>query len=56
MRYFSALSRADIAFQREIARNDFLDRNLFVPAVAAVFFFAARFRHLFGPAQRAARL
>jgi hypothetical protein len=46
---------ADIALQGEVAGDDFLDRDFLVPAVAAVFLFAARFGHLFGAAQRAPR-
>ena len=47
---------ADVAFERELARDDFLDRDLLVPAVAAVLLLAARLGHLFGAAQRAPRL
>src|SRR5262245_39659518 len=48
--------RADVALQRELARDDLLDRDLLVPAVAAVLLFTARLRHFFGTAQRAPRL
>src|SRR5436190_15234338 len=48
--------RADVPLQSELARDDFFDRDLFVPALAAVFLFAARLRHFFGAAQRAPRL
>src|SRR3977135_2966193 len=46
----------DVALQRELARDDFFDGNFLVPAIAAVFLLAARFRYLFGTAQRAPRL
>src|SRR5260370_2411366 len=39
--FFCAV-RADVALQRELARDDLLDCDLLVPAVAAVFFLAAR--------------
>jgi hypothetical protein len=42
--------RADVALQRELARDDFFDRDFLVPAVAAVLFLAARLGHLFGAA------
>src|SRR5436190_298390 len=48
--------RADIALQREVARDDFLDRDFLVPAVAAVLLFAARLGDVFGVAERAADL
>jgi hypothetical protein len=47
---------ADVALQREIAGDDFFDRDLLVPAVAAVAFFTARFRDFLGAAQGAALL
>ena len=53
--FFGAV-RADVALQREIARDDFFDRNLLVPAFAAVAFFAARLRDFLGAAQGAAFL
>jgi len=34
--------RADVSLQRELARDDLFDRDLLVPAVAAIFLFAAR--------------
>src|SRR5262245_11035857 len=53
--FFCAV-RADVALQRELARDDFLDRNLFFPAVAAVALLAARLRHFLRAAKRALRL
>jgi hypothetical protein len=47
---------ADIAFQREFTRDDFFDRDLLVPAVAAVLLLAARLRDVLGIAERAANL
>jgi deoxyuridine 5'-triphosphate nucleotidohydrolase len=44
---------ADVAFDRELARDDVLDRNLLFPAVAAVAFVAAWFGDLAGAAQGA---
>jgi hypothetical protein len=43
---------ADIALEGELTRDDFFDGDLLVPAIAAVFFLASRFGHLFGAAQR----
>jgi hypothetical protein len=48
--------RADIALERELARDNFLDRDLLVPAVAALSFFAPRLGHFFRAAQRTPRL
>src|SRR6185295_3018010 len=48
--------RADVALQGELARDDLLDGNLLVPAVAAVLLLATRLGDFFGAAQRAARL
>ena len=45
--------RADVALERELAGDDLFDRDLLVPAVAAVAFFAARLGDLLGAAQRA---
>ena len=45
---------ADVAFQGEFARNDFLDGDFLVPAVPAVFLFPARLGHFLGAAQGAA--
>ena len=42
--------RADVAFQRELTRDDFFDGNLLVPAVTAVAFFAARLGDFLGAA------
>src|SRR5437870_5348555 len=53
--FFSGVS-ADVPFQRELTRDDFLDRDLFFPAIAAILFFAARLRDFLGAAQRASRL
>ena len=50
---FLGAVRADVPFEREFARHDFLDRDLLVPAVAAVFLLAARLGDFFGAAQRA---
>src|ERR1041385_2227088 len=47
---------ADVALERELARDDLFDRDFLVPAVAAVFLLAARLGNLFRAAQRAARL
>ena len=47
--------RADVALQRELARDDLLDGDLLFPAVAAVPLLAARLGHLFGAAERALR-
>src|SRR5687767_6800021 len=43
----------NVALQRELAGDDLLDRDLLVPAVAAVPFFAARLRDFLGAAQGA---
>ena len=48
--------RADVALQRELARDDLFDGDLLVPAVAAVLLFAARLGHFLRAAQRAPRL
>ena len=53
--FFRAMC-ADVAFERELARDDFFDGDFLVPAVAAVLLLAARLRHLLGAAQRAPRL
>src|SRR5688572_18998073 len=47
---------ANVALQRELAGDDLLDRDLLVPAVAAVPFFAARLRDFLGAAQGATLL
>src|SRR5438552_19166456 len=46
----------DVALQGKFARDDLFDRNLLVPAVAAVFLLAARLGNLFRAAQRTPRL
>ncbi len=48
--------RADVAFEREVARDDLFDGDFLVPAVAAVLLLAPRLGDLFGAAQRASRL
>src|SRR5688572_903016 len=48
--------RPDVPLQRELARDDLLDRNLLVPAVAAVPLVATRLRDLFRAAQGASCL
>ena len=48
--------RADVALQRELARDDFFDGDFLVPAVAAILFLAARLGDFLGAAQRAPRL
>src|ERR1044071_4979405 len=48
--------RADIPLQRELAGDDLLDRDLLLPAVAAVAFLAAWFGGILRAAQRALRL
>src|SRR5262245_28276842 len=45
----------DIAFERKLARDDFFDGDLLVPAVAAVFLFASRLRDFLRTAERAPR-
>src|SRR5262249_51042362 len=45
--------RADVALERELARHDLFDGDLLFPAVAAVAFLAAWFRHFFRAAERA---
>jgi hypothetical protein len=47
--------RADVALERELARDDLLDGDLLFPAVAAIALFAARLRDLFRAAERALR-
>ena len=47
---------ADVALQRELARDDLFDRDLLVPAVAAVALLAARLGDFLRAAQRAPRL
>ena len=53
---FLGAVRADVALQRELARDDFLDGDLLVPAVAAVLLLAARLGDVLGVAERAADL
>ena len=53
--FFGAV-RADVAFEGELARDNFFDGDLLVPAVAAVLLLAARLGDVFGAAQRAPRL
>jgi len=45
---FLGAMRADIALECELARDDFLDGDLFFPAVATIPLFATWFRYLFG--------
>ena len=47
---------ADIALQHELAGDDLLDRDLLVPAVAAIPLVAAWFGNLFGVTECAAGL
>ena len=47
--------RADIALQRELARDDLFDGDLLVPAVATVLLFASRLGDLFRTAKGAPR-
>src|SRR6266704_397631 len=44
---------ADVPLQRELARDNFFDRDFLVPAVAAVLFLAAGFGDLLSAAERA---
>ena len=53
---FLGAVRADVALERELAGDDLFDRDLLVPAVAAVALLAARLRDFLGAAQRAALL
>src|SRR5258708_2490048 len=53
---FLRAMRADVALERELARDDLFDRDFLVPAVAAVFLLAPRFGAIFGVADRAANL
>src|SRR3954469_13636887 len=48
--------RADVALQRELARDDLFDGDLLVPAVAAVLLLAPRFGYLLRTAKGAPRL
>src|SRR3954468_19115432 len=48
--------RADVALQRELARDDVLDRDLLVPAIAAVFLLASRLGDFLRVAERASYL
>src|SRR5690606_30005672 len=45
--------RADVSLERELARDDLLDGDLLVPAVAAVLLFTAGLGHVLGAAERA---
>src|SRR5207247_1925229 len=47
--------RADVTLQRELARDDLLDGDFLVPAVAAILLLAPRLRNLFRAAERASR-
>jgi len=47
---------ADVALERELARDDLLDGDLLVPTVAAVLLLATRLGDLLRAAQRAPRL
>src|SRR4029453_1980010 len=51
---FLGAVRADVALQGELTCDDLFNRNLLVPAVATVAFFAARLGHFLGAAQGAA--
>src|SRR6185436_9752195 len=44
---------ADVALEREVASDDFLDGDLFFPAVAAIALVAAGLGHVLRPAERA---
>src|SRR5688500_13385098 len=44
---------ADVALECELAGDNLFNRDLLVPAIAAIAFFAARLRHFLGAAQRA---
>src|SRR5450759_5257344 len=46
----------NVPLQRELARDDFFDGNLLVPAVAAVALLATRLRHVLRAAERTPRL
>src|SRR5262245_3190955 len=43
--------RADVPFQREITRDDLFDGNFLVPALTAIAFLTAGFRHFLGATQ-----
>src|SRR5919201_1173206 len=47
--------RADVALQRELARDDLFDGDLLFPAVATVFLLTARLQRVLRAAQRASR-
>src|SRR6266851_3840946 len=47
---------ADVPFQRELARDNFFDRDFLVPAVAAVLFLATGFGDLLRAAECTPRL
>jgi hypothetical protein len=47
---------SDITLESKFARDDFLDRDFLVPAVAAVPFLAARLGDFFGAAEGTSRL
>ena len=49
-----ATFRADVPLQFELTRDNFLDRDSFLPTVAAVSGIAARFRHVFRATERTA--